>query len=194
MHSSPGEQYTIRRQILRLLGAGFHIYGEKGQLIGFCKQKALRFREDFRLFTDEAQTSPFLTITTQQIIDFSAAYTVMLPSGEAIGSLRRKGMKSTFLRDEWLVFDERDERIAMIQEDSQGLALLRRFIEIAAVVAPQKFTVTATDGRPIATLRQHFNPFVYRLGVAIHTEDERVDDLLILAAGVLIAAIEGRQS
>jgi hypothetical protein len=35
---------------------------------------------------------------------------------------------------------------------------------------------------------------VYRLGISPIREDEHLDDLLILAAGCLIAAMEGRQS
>ena len=45
-------------------------------------------------------------------------------------------------------------------------------------------------------LRQHFNPFVFRLGVSVadQADDAGMDDLFILAMGCVIAAIEGRQS
>ena len=60
---------------------------------------------------------------------------------------------------------------------------------------PQRFEVfRESDGAHVATLRQHFNLFIYRLGVAVHQDDEMLDDLMLLGATCLIAAIEGRQS
>lgn len=73
------------------------------------------------------------------------------------------------------------------------MAVLRRLHEIVAVFSPQKFTLTRVGGGAVATYRQHFNPFVYRLGIATLADDPLLDDLVILAAGCLIAAIEGRQ-
>lgn len=192
MQPKPGEQYTIRRQIFKVFGAGFHVYGEQGELVAYCKQKAFRLREDFRLFADEERTQEFLHIATRQIIDFSAAYDVKLPSGESIGSLKRKGFKSMF-RDSWIVMDQNGNEIATIKEDSAGLAFLRRFIDFASIISPQKFKVMTNSGEHIATFRQHFNPFIFRMGIAIHEERDDLDDLVLLAGGVLIAAIEGRQ-
>lgn len=55
--------------------------------------------------------------------------------------------------------------------------------------------MTRADGREVARYRQHFNPFVFRLGVAPGPgDDEEFDDLIVLAVGCLIAAIEGRQA
>jgi hypothetical protein len=45
----------------------------------------------------------------------------------------------------------------------------------------------------VARYRQHFNPFVQRLSIAVLRDDPQLDDLVILAAGCLVAAIEGRQ-
>jgi hypothetical protein len=73
-----------------------------------------------------------------------------------------------------------------------GLALARRFLPAVALVVPQKLELHAADGRRLATYRTHFNLFVYRLGVTVH-EDGVVDEMLLLAIGFLIAAIEGRQ-
>ena len=161
-----------------------------------CKQKAFKLKEDLRIFTDDTCATELLRISTQQILDIEATYSVAVPTGESLGSLRRKGLKS-ILRDEWLVFAHSGEQIGTILEDSQWKATVRRIIELAKVLMPQSFTLRRTDGREIATFRQHFNPFIYRLGVSIvHAPDtvqDAFDDLFILAAGSLIAAIEGRQ-
>ncbi|MEM8756606.1 MAG: hypothetical protein AAGF47_02355 [Planctomycetota bacterium] len=188
----PGERYTIRRKILKIFGAGFHIYDANAEVIGYCKQKAFRFREKLELFTDETKSEVLMTISARTVLDFGTTYDVAGPGGEPIGSVRRKGLKS-MLRDEWVLLDTAGDEIARLQEDSTFKALVRRFVEIVAVLMPQKFEVTTADGRHIATLRQHLNIFVFRLGLAIH-DDEPVDEMLLLATGFLIAAIEGRQS
>lgn len=78
---------------------------------------------------------------------------------------------------------------------SSLLALARRWIELIAPFFPQRYQVVRTKGdQPLATFRQHFNPFIFKMSVAIHAQDEQFDDLLFLAAACLITAIEGRQS
>lgn len=188
------EQYTIRRKVLKLFGAAFHVYDENGSMIGYCKQKAFKLREDIKLYTGEDMGDMLLSLNTQQIIDFGATYSVTLPDGTSLGSLRRKGAKSTFLRDEWLVFDPDGVQVATVRETGSIAPIARRYIDYATILLPQRYEVTRTsDNKLIAHLRQHFNPFIYRLGVAILDEDDHIDDLLVLGASCLIAAIEGRQ-
>ncbi len=193
--AAPGEKYTVRRKILKILGAAFHVYDAQGGLVGYCKQKAFKLKEDIRLYTDESCSKELLVLSARNVIDFGATYDVKTPAGDAIASLRRKGMKSSFVRDEWLVFDEHGEQIAMIQEQGSIAPLARRYVDNIAWLMPQRFDVTRGAGTPpIATIRQHFNPFVYRLGLAVHSDDEVLDELTLLGAVCLIAAIEGRQN
>lgn len=189
---APGEQYTIRRKFFKILGASFHVFDASGSVVAYCRQKAFRLREDIRLYTDESMSQELLTMRARSVIDFGVTFDVSLAGGETLGSLRRKGMRS-ILRDAWRVFGPDGRELATVQEDSTVMALLRRVHEAFALFSPQKFRVVAYDGRHLATFRTHFNPLVYRLGVAIHAEDEDVDELLLLAAACLIAAIEGRQ-
>ncbi|MGV6814499.1 MAG: hypothetical protein ACWA5W_05745 [Phycisphaerales bacterium] len=188
------EQYTIRRKVFKIFGAAFHVYDEHGSVVGYCKQKALKLKEDLKLYTGEDMNDMLLSIQAQSIIDFGATYTVTLPDGTALGSLRRKGMKSSFIRDEWLIFDTNNNEIAKIRETGSVAPLIRRYIEIGAVLFPERFEmIRSVDDHLIAEFRQHFNPFIYRLSIAITQADDTLNDLLILGAGCLISAIEGRQ-
>ncbi|MBX3364751.1 MAG: hypothetical protein KF866_08310 [Phycisphaeraceae bacterium] len=189
----PGEQYTIRRKILKIFGAAFHVYDPNGGLVAYCKQKAFKLKEDIRLYTSEACSEELLVMKARSIIDFGATYDITLPTGEVLASLRRKGLKSTFLKDEWLVFDHEGRQVAVLRERGRFLSFMRRYTDYGSLLAPQKFDMHLNDGTPIAMYRQHFNWFVYRLGVSILKHDEHIDDLAILAAGCLICAIEGRQ-
>lgn len=191
-----GESYTIRRKVFKIFGASFHIYGKDGALAGFCNQKAFKLREDIRIFTDESCTTELIRIAARQVIDFGATYDVFLASGQQLGSLRRKGLKSTFIRDEWLILDPAGAEIGLVQENGSFLSILRRVGDDWAFLLPQRYTITDKSGRVAGRLRQHFNPFIFRLGVTVTDDAEAagMDDLFILAIGCVVAAIEGRQT
>ena len=189
---APGEQYTIRRKVFKILGAGFHIYSADGQIAGYCKQKALKLKEDLRVYTNESQSEELFRIAARSVIDFGATYDVTLPTGESLGSFRRKGLKS-LVRDTWLVHGPKGEEIATIREDSGTKAIARRLLGDYSGLLPQSYSMVTQDERQIATYRTHFNVFIYRLGVSIHSEHDDLDELVVLAGGCLLAAIEGRQ-
>ncbi|MCK5794540.1 MAG: hypothetical protein KAH12_07530, partial [Anaerolineales bacterium] len=122
------ESYLVRKKILTLAGAKFHIYDPQGKLVFFSKMKAFKLKEDIRLFTDEDMQTELLNIQARNIIDIAATYDVSDPeSGDKVGALRRKGLKS-ILKDEWAILDVNDNEIGLIKEDSMFLALLRRFL------------------------------------------------------------------
>ncbi len=191
--AAPGERYTVRRQVFKLFGGGFDVYDASGLPVGYCRQRAFRLKEDMRVYTDRSETTELFRISARQVIDFGATYDVRLPSGDLVGSLRRKGVRS-LLRDQWVVLNPAGEEIATLLEDSGWLAFARRFIDYVSLISPQRFTLSTADGARIASFRQHFNPFVYRLGIGIHADHDYIDDLMVLAAACLVAAIEGRQS
>lgn len=181
------DRYTVRRKVLKLLGGGFYLLDPAGKIVGYSEQKAFRLKEDIRVFADEAQTRPILRIQARQVVDFAACYDVVDEAeGRKIGAARRKGLRS-ILRDSWELFDERDQPVATLQEDSMLLALVRRFL---SNLIPQAFVLGAGAGA--VKLKQHFNPFVYKLDVAL-PRSPAVDRRLVLATAVLLAAIEGRQ-
>jgi hypothetical protein len=190
--STDGTEFTIRKKILTVLGAKFHIFNTQGQVIGFCKQAAFKLKEDIRVYTDESMNRELLRIGARSIIDFSAAYDVFDSlSGTKIGALRRQGLKS-LVRDAWSVLDDADREIGQIVEDSTLMGLVRRVIPWGNMI-PQKYMLRQGDSGPaFAEFRTHFNPFVYRLSVNVLPSCP-VNPHLVLAGGMLLAAIEGRE-
>lgn len=159
----------------------------------FCSRsmKAFKLREDIRLYTREDKAEELLTIKARQIIDFSATYDVVDPAtGQPVGALRRKGMKS-MVQDEWEIFDPHGIPIGVIQEDSLILALIRRF---ATNLIPQKYHGTV-QGDQVFTFHQNFNPFTLRYELDFSADVmDKLDRRLGIAAAVLLCAIEGRQN
>lgn len=184
-------KYLLRRQAIALTGK-FRFYDPVGRVIMFSEQKMFKLREDIRVYSDEAKSREVLSIKARQILDFSAAYDVVdTEMNQKVGTLRRRGLRS-LLRDEWDVLDANDQVIGKLFEDSVPLALLRRFL--LGSWLPQNYDITLGETR-VADVKQRFNPFRYELDIDFSMDTiNRFDRRLGIAAGILLAAVEGKQS
>ena len=182
--------YLLHRQAIALTGK-FRFYDPAGRLVMFSEQRMFRLREDIRVYGDESKSQEVLSIKARQILDFSAAYDVVdTAMNQKVGVLRRRGLRS-ILRDEWEVLDANDNLTGKLFEDSVGLAMLRRFL--LGSLLPQNYDITVGDMR-VADLKQRFNPFRYELDLDFRMDTtNRLDRRLGIAAGILLAAIEGKQ-
>lgn len=185
------DQYLLKRQVFALTGK-FRIYDPMQNLVLFSEQKMFRLREDIRVYADESKSQEVLMIKARQIIDFAAAYDVVeTATGQKAGVLRRRGWRS-LLRDEWELLDAGDQPIGKLFEDDTGRALLRRFL--LGTFLPQSYDITLGSDR-VADFKQRFNLFAYHLDLDFSLDTGRkLDRRLGLAAAILLAAIEGKQS
>jgi uncharacterized protein YxjI len=185
------QSYLVRRKILKLWGAAFHIFDPSGNVAFYSKQKAFKLREDIRLYTGEDMLTEVLSIQARNIIDFSASYDIVDSSTHTkVGALRRKGIKS-LLKDEWIIMDAHDREIGLIGEDSVALALLRRFL---INLIPQKYYGVVNE-QQVCIFTQHFNPFVMKIQLDYSMDVRGILDRRIgIAAAVLLCAIEGKQN
>lgn len=184
------QTYVVRRKVFKVFGGAFHIYDPTGQVAFYSKLKAFKLKEDIRLYTGEDMQTEVLVIRARQVLDISATYDVVdSATGEKVGALKRKGLKSIF-KDEWLFLDTSDREIGFIREDSTALALVRRFL---TNLIPQKFHAEI-NGMQVCTMKQHFNPFILKIDVDFSPDiNHLLDRRLGIAAAVLLCAIEGRQ-
>jgi len=187
MHSN----YEIRKKILKLFGGSFHIFNSMGDEVMFASLKAFKLKEDITIFTGRDMQTEVLRIKARKILDFSCTYDVTdAATEEKIGALRRKGLKSAFLKDEWVFLDNLDNEAGLIKEDSMFLALVRRW---ATNIIPQKYHAEM-NGTDVCTFKQNFNPFSLRLAIDFSPDMRNLlDRRLGIAAGILLCAIEGRQ-
>ncbi len=190
MHESfKHDQYLIRKKVFKIFGGAFHVYDSDENLLFYSQQKAFKLKEDFRVYSDEQQTEELLTIKTPQILDLGATYNVTCGvSGEALGAVRRKGLKSIF-KDEWMLLSTDGREIGRITESSLFAALVSRLVNLI----PQSYIVETAMGERIADIKQHFNPFILKYTMTIVGDSSEIDRRLVVAAGILLAGIEGRQ-
>ncbi|MCH2149615.1 MAG: hypothetical protein MK095_09295 [Phycisphaerales bacterium] len=186
-------QYTIRQKVFKFLGRAFHIYNQDGECKFYSKQKAFKLKEDIRIYSDETKSKELLVIKARNVIDFGATYDVIDPNrdNEAVGSLRRKGMKSIVV-DEWLILDAAGEEIGKIKEDNIGLAILRRLV--VGWLLPQVYTGSCGDDTT-CTFTRNFNPFVSKIRLDFSMDQSgQLDRRLGLSAAILLVAIDKKQS
>ena len=89
------------------------------------------------------------------------------------------------------MLDANDSVKGLLFEDSMGLALLRRFL--LGNWLPQNYDITFGQTR-VADLRQNFNLFRYELNLDFSMDTaHQLDRRLGIAAGILLAAVEGKQ-
>jgi hypothetical protein len=184
-------RYLLKRQAIALTGR-FRFYDPMGTQVMFSEQKMFRLREDIRVYSDEAKTQEVLSIKARQIMDFSASYDVVdTAMNQKVGVLRRRGLRS-LLRDEWEILDANDRVIGLLFEDSIPLALLRRLL--LGSWLPQNYDMTFGETR-VGDLRQNFNLFRYELNLDFSMDvSHMLDRRLGIAAGILLAAVEGKES
>jgi hypothetical protein len=84
-----------------------------------------------------------------------------------------------------------DVKRGEITEDNMMLALIRRLL---TNLVPQNYDMVF-DGTKVADFGQGFNPFAYHLNIDFSMDSgKKLDPRLGIAAAVLLATLEGRQS
>ena len=183
-----GTSFLIKKKFLKLFGSDFRVYDSQNTEILFAHLKAFKFKEDITLYTDETKTQGVINIKARSVIDFSAAYDFYdMVTGQKIGAAKRKGFKS-ILRDEWIIMNQNDEEIGLLQEDSGFMAIIRRRI---TNLIPQKFSVLFGTTE-VCRYENNFNPFLSKVSIHIF-KPENYPPLFAISMGVLLCAIEGKQ-
>ena len=183
--------YMVRQKVVKILGEEFHIYSNESMqnMIGYSKMAALKLKEDIRLYSDESKSTELLIIKQKGILDFTGGFSIVDgQTGESLGTLRRKGMKS-ILRDSWVLTDDKQNVIGSLGEESGGLALIRRFIPYLTVLFPQQFHLRVNGAKGAVKYTQKMNPFVHKLLVS-GVKSSGVDPRIAAAAAILLVAIE----
>ncbi len=194
----------FRRKFWVLVGAKIFVTDPATESqVGFINMKAWKLKEDIRLYSDQSMTSEVIRIHARNIIDFGATYDVYdSTSANALFSLRRKGLKSTFVRDHWDLSDPQGNVFGTIQETSGGLALARRWVSIIPVVgdfldlalafAKQTYVITH-NSQTVATIVHHKNPFIVKMSLDTSMSDGS-DPRVSIAATALLSVIDATKN
>ena len=188
--------YIIKKKLLKILGEEFHIYtDDQDVLIGYSEQKALKIKEDIRVFSDKSKSNKILNIKQRNVIDAYGGFDFNDPNtGESLGGIRRNWGKSWF-RDSYSIYDPDDQVYGEIEEDSLMNAMLRRVIPfVGSHWWCPDFSMNV-QGQPSITFDSWRSLFLGRQTLEVHIPDEnQLDRRVILGAAMIIIAIEGEQN
>jgi len=173
------QQYVIKRPFLSLLGRKYYVYAPDGSLVVFLKHPLLKLRGEFTIYADDTETVPLLLVRARKVIALNMAHDVMDPdTGEKIGSIRSRGLRSIF-RDVWDILDVNDQPIGLIEET--GAAMLRRFIKFL----PGRHKIEL-NGQLVATLRQTFRFFIKEEVLDLSPGGDKLDHRFAVACTLLV--------
>jgi hypothetical protein len=165
-----------------------------GEPVAFVRQKKLSLREDIRFFGDETESEELFRMKARQVFDVRGRYDVTTPEGERIGVLE-KVLGISFLRSTWKVHDANEQQVALAQEKSIHVALLRRLIDFVPYgeFVPILFQFTILiDGRAIGELRRPMgvrDRYTLTLG---GDADRRLDRRVGIALAIALDALQSR--
>jgi uncharacterized protein YxjI len=176
--------YIIKRKFWSIFERVFRVWTADGQLIMYIKHPLFKFREEFTVYADEAQTRPLLFMKSRQVIAINFTYDVIdATNGQTLGTVQKKGLRS-IIRDKFHIFDATGVEVGYAEE--QGASLLRRFLPILT----SKHAIFV-DGKQCAFIRQVFRFFTKEFTVT--TEPSRLDPRFVLAVALLALIAEARR-
>ena len=145
--------YRIRKKTLTV-GNKYWLEDQNGNILGFCKQKLFKLKEDIRIYTDEAESQELFQIKQQQIMDAWGKFNIIdRATNQSLGYIKRN-IISAFVKDTWEIYTMSDQMVGMIEEKSTGQALARKFLPGGGLI-PEKMHVVI-DGQAIADINQDF--------------------------------------
>jgi uncharacterized protein YxjI len=128
-----------------------------GNLVYYVKQKVFKLKEEVTVFADREQTQPLYKINADRIIDFSARYHFSDTAGNALGSVKRQGMKSLW-KARYDILDG-EEIVMNIAEENPWIRVVDSVLEQIPLVGiatsylfHPKYLVSRADGTPVLRL------------------------------------------
>ena len=179
--------YRIRKKVVTV-GNKYWIEDLNGNLLGFCKQKLFKLKEDIRIFTDENQNQELFCIKQDQIMDVWGTFSVYDSfTGTKLGFIKRDFM-SELGRDSWEIFNANNQLIGGIYEKSLGRALARKYMPGGGLV-PEKMVIEL-NGQQIAEVNQQFKIIGDIWEMSCQQVPPNFDRRVLLSTMLLMGAIE----
>jgi hypothetical protein len=131
-----------------------------GPPVAFIRQRKLAIKEHIRFFADEAESQELFHIKARTWLDTGGSkYDVADAQDGEIGLLEHL-FKQSLLRSTWRISNAAGEELAIAQERSQAMAILRRVIDFVPdygglIPIPYNFDIVS-DGRPVGKMDRKF--------------------------------------
>jgi uncharacterized protein YxjI len=155
-------QYPLQLTFkLWALAPQINLTDQQGNSLFYVRQQLFRLKEVINIFTNEQRTQELYTIRADRVIDFSARYNFADANGQALGSVKRRGMRSLWKAHYEVYPAQGDQLIFNIQEQNPWVKVMDAlFAEIPIVgmftglVFNPIYEVTRPDGTLVMRLEK----------------------------------------
>ena len=158
--------------------------GSVGALLGVAQQKRMAFKEQVTFYTDESKSRPVFGFKARAKLDLNSGYDITDEAGQQIGFFR-KDFGASLLRSTFHI--EGPGYTGTGQERSQGVAIVRRFVDIPFL--PIHFDYVDATGAPLLGIERQGS---VRDKYTVHVPDQRVDFRVAAAVAVAMDALMAR--
>jgi uncharacterized protein YxjI len=181
---------------LLALASQIRITDANGQMLGYVKQKLFKLKEDIRVFTDDSQTNQIFGIRADRILDFSAKYNFTDRSGNLLGSIRRRGMRSIW-KAHYEIYDERENQVMEIREENGwvkvGDALFGE-LPIVGMFSGYLFNpaylISRTDGTVAARMQKQPAFFEGKFRITQQSQMDQTEETRVLLSALTMTLLE----
>lgn len=119
------KKFNIEQKLAPLANQ-YRVYNDdKSSLVAFAQQKRFAMKEKVEFYADEAKSKVVFTVAAEKVMDIHGRFFVRDEAGKQVGSFR-KSFKSSLLRSTYELLDVEENLVAIVQERSQNIAVLRR--------------------------------------------------------------------
>lgn len=181
---------------LLALASQIYIRDASGALLGYAKQKLLKFKEDVRIFADEAQTQELYQIKADRVIDFSARYNFIdSQTGQQIGAIKRRGMRSIW-RAHYEIFDG-NSVVMEIKEESAMVKIVDGLIGEIPIIGMftgyffnPAYVATRSNGTPVARLQKQPAFFEGKFQLTPQTQMSDAEEQRVVLGFLMMTLLE----
>lgn len=167
-----------------------------GQTLGYVKQKLLKLKEQVNVFRDESQTELLYSIKANRMLDFSARYNFSDASGNHLGSVGRRGMRSIW-KAYYEIFDVGGGHVFVIREEKGWIKVIDGIIGELPLVGMltgfflnPSYLISTPDGQPVARLQKEPAFFEGKFRLDSLQDTSPRDETLILLSLMMMTLLE----
>jgi len=179
--------YRIRKKTLTV-GNKYWMEDQSGAILGFCKQKLFKLKEDIRIYTDESATTELFRIKQEQIMDVWGNFAVIDSKNDTKMGYVKRNIISAFVKDTWEIYTTSNQMVGKIEEKSTGHALARKYMPGGGLI-PEKMHLEM-NGQILADINQDFKIIGDIWTMNCHLVPPNFDRRVLLACMLLMGMIE----
>ena len=144
--------YRVKKKVASV-ATKYFIEDQKGNMLGFTKQKMMKLKEDIRIYADKKMKNELFQIRQTQIVDAWGNFAVVdTASGQCVGNIKRMAGRS-MVASEYQLLDPQGQQVGRIFEEG-GKGALRRFMPGGGLI-PQSVYLEF-GGQTVGEIKQKF--------------------------------------